>query len=451
MSRAVSDRVRALRSLETVLSAPSLKTVFDALEGAGFEARLVGGCVRDGLMGRRITDVDIATTALPNSVLAIADAHTDLHAYPTGLAHGTITLRTGTLRTGDQQFPDAFEVTTLRRDAHTDGRRAVVEFTTDWAEDARRRDFTINALYCDRSGEIFDPTGRGRADLDAKRVCYIGDPVERIREDYLRILRFYRFSGRFAEGPFDRDGLNAIQAEREGLKQLSAERVRDELLKILTSRRRLRDVLQSMIECGVLRVVFGDCDWAERSAQLERYIQMEACDIPKTSLTDGMSNGVDALGFIGGATQETVADFAKAFRLSNHDASCLAALIGLAHSGVFRRDADECAFRKAVDQHGAGHSSQLLQLAGRWAWAISGDPIDCQWRQDQLWLLDRMTFPQLPISGKDVVALGVPAGPDIGIVLHRLHGWWIDENCPTDRVLLENKLTELAGPYIAKS
>ncbi len=161
--------------------------MLSAIEAAGYEARIVGGAVRNALLGSLVRDIDIATTAEPAAVIAAVEAQ-GLKALPTGIEHGTVTVIAG-------HHP--YEVTTLRADVETDGRRAVVRFTTDWAADASRRDFTINALYCDKTGHVFDPLG-GYEDLAARRVRFIGDARARIREDYLRILRFFRFSAEYA-------------------------------------------------------------------------------------------------------------------------------------------------------------------------------------------------------------------------------------------------------------
>ncbi|MBN9263737.1 MAG: CCA tRNA nucleotidyltransferase, partial [Hyphomicrobium sp.] len=204
------------------LERPETRAVLSALAAAGHEARIVGGTVRNALLGEPVTDVDIATTATPDETMAAARA-AGLDAIPTGVSHGTVTIVA-------HHVP--FEVTTLREDVETFGRHARVAFTADWAADARRRDFTINALYCDANGTISDPLG-GLADLAARRVRFIGDARERIREDALRILRFFRFHARYSAEAIDAEGLAACAAERHLLAKLSAERVRAELLKLL--------------------------------------------------------------------------------------------------------------------------------------------------------------------------------------------------------------------------
>src|SRR5262245_31480394 len=188
------------------LKRPATQAVFAALAAHGHEARAVGGAVRNALLGRSVGDVDLATPARPEAVMAAAQA-AGLKAIATGLAHGTVTV----LAEGRP-----YEITTLREDVESYGRRAKVAFTADWAADARRRDFTINALYCSAEGRLFDPLG-GWEDLLQRRIRFIGEAAERIREDYLRILRFFRLGAELGDGPPDRQGLEAAVGERAGL------------------------------------------------------------------------------------------------------------------------------------------------------------------------------------------------------------------------------------------
>ena len=206
------------------LSNPSARAVFAALAAGGHEARAVGGAVRNALFGKAVKDVDIATTAAPEETMRLARA-AGLKAHPTGIEHGTITVVAG---------HEPYEVTTLRRDIETFGRHARVTFTTDWTEDAKRRDFTMNALYCAADGTIHDPLG-GYPDLAARRVRFIGDAHERIREDFLRILRFFRLYAEYGRGEPDPTSLDACVAERTGLANLSGERIRAEFLRMLAA------------------------------------------------------------------------------------------------------------------------------------------------------------------------------------------------------------------------
>ena len=203
-----------LDPLPAWLTAPSARAVIDALEAVGGEgcARFVGGCVRDTLLGRadQVADVDVATTLRPEQTIAALEAK-GLRAIPTGVEHGTVTALSGGL---------AYEITTLRRDVETDGRRAVVAFTDDWAEDAARRDFRLNALYADPDGVLHDPTGGGLADVAARRIVFVGDPETRIREDYLRILQVLPLpgagGGRGGGGPGGAGGLRKAEARHRG-------------------------------------------------------------------------------------------------------------------------------------------------------------------------------------------------------------------------------------------
>ncbi|RZJ27620.1 MAG: CCA tRNA nucleotidyltransferase, partial [Brevundimonas sp.] len=209
------------------LKSSATRAVLAALEASGGPdcARFVGGCVRNALMGRPIDDVDIATSLKPEDTEAAIRA-AGLKAVPTGIAHGTVTA------VSERQ---PFEITTLRRDVTTDGRNATVAFTDDWAEDAARRDFRLNALYADGEGQVFDPTGQGVADAAAGRIVFVGDPRTRIREDYLRILRFFRFFAWYGQGEPDVEGLEACRDLAPGISRLSAERVSKELMKLLAA------------------------------------------------------------------------------------------------------------------------------------------------------------------------------------------------------------------------
>src|SRR4051794_16288976 len=232
-------------ALAALLRRPALARLLAALDGAGEEARVVGGAVRNALLGRPVRDIDVATTATPEVVTARA-REVGFRPVPTGIEHGTVTVVV-------EGAP--FEVTTLREDIETDGRRAVVRFGRDFDADARRRDFTINALSLGRDGRLHDPVG-GLADLAARRMRFIGDPAARIREDYLRTLRFFRFHAEYGEGDLDRAGLEAAIREREGLGVLSPERIRAELLKLLTARRGVA-LVEALADAGLLTRLTG--------------------------------------------------------------------------------------------------------------------------------------------------------------------------------------------------
>ena len=208
--------------LKNWIARPQTQTVMDALERGGKSARFVGGCVRDALLGLNVKDVDIATPETPERVIELIE-EADLRAIPTGIDHGTVTAICDGI---------PFEITTLRRDIETYGRRARVSFTEDWAEDAARRDLTLNALYCDRLGKVYDPIG-GLEDLKAGRIRFVGDARARIEEDILRLLRFFRFFAFYGSAPADVEALNACRDMAPQLNQLSVERVWKELSRLL--------------------------------------------------------------------------------------------------------------------------------------------------------------------------------------------------------------------------
>ncbi|MDP3174473.1 MAG: CCA tRNA nucleotidyltransferase, partial [Phenylobacterium sp.] len=243
---------------------PRTIAVMDALEAAGGAgcARFVGGAVRNALLGAEVDDIDIATTLTPQAVSA-ALAAASLRAVPTGIDHGTVTAISG---------GRPFEITTLRRDVATDGRHAVVAFTDDWALDAGRRDFTMNALYADRAGAVLDPTGIGVADALAGRVAFVGDPQTRIREDYLRVMRFFRFHAWYGAGEPDRAALAACAALKGPVAALAAERVSKELLKLLAAEDP-RAALAAMAETGVLAIA---APGLENLGRLSGLVEVEA-------------------------------------------------------------------------------------------------------------------------------------------------------------------------------
>ncbi|MEW6255088.1 MAG: CCA tRNA nucleotidyltransferase [Pseudomonadota bacterium] len=242
------------------LAHAGLIRLLDTLNGAGEETRVVGGAVRNALLGLAVTEVDLATTALPEETVRRAHA-AGFKPVPTGIAHGTVTIVVdGT----------PFEVTTLREDVETDGRHAVVRFGRDWQRDAARRDFTINALYATRAGEVIDLVG-GLPDLEARHVRFIGDPEQRIREDYLRILRLFRFHAAYGRGDVDAPALIASIRCRAGLAGLSRERVGAELMKLMTAER-VAPVVRVMSDAGLLVPLLGG---VPALGTLERLVDLE--------------------------------------------------------------------------------------------------------------------------------------------------------------------------------
>jgi poly(A) polymerase len=371
-----------------------LSDLLAALDRDGEEARVNGGAVRDALLGLAPVEVDVATTALPEETIRRVEA-AGWKAVPTGVAHGTVTAVVD---------GRPFEVTTLRRDVETDGRRAVVAFTRDWAEDAVRRDLTINGLYLSRDGRVHDHVG-GLADLRAGRVRFIGSARDRIREDYLRTLRFFRFHARFARGPIDPEGFAAAIAERDGLTRLSAERVRAELMKLLVAPR-APGTVAVMAGAGLFAPLIGG---VPRPSRLARLAALDA-DAPDPLLR---------LAALNQAVREDAERLKRKLRLSRAEADRLAAI---GDGGGPPQPADgEQAARRALYRLGRRAFGDRLKLA----WAESGaPPDDPEWRS-LLGLADRWTPPKFPVTARELLALGTPEGPLVGETLRRLEELWL--------------------------
>lgn len=377
--------------------------------------RFVGGCVRNTLLLLDAGDIDIATVHTPERVMELAAA-AGLKAVPTGIGHGTVTV----VAQGR-----AFEVTTLRRDVETDGRRAVVVFTQDWAADAARRDFTMNAIYADASGTLFDPVG-GIADLKAQRVHFIGDAQSRIREDYLRILRFFRFHAWYGKGPLDEGGLAACVAEKAGLQQLSAERVQKELLRLLEAREPV-DVLKSMGESGILALVLPE---AKNFDALARLCAVEACYLHA-------ADAVRRLAVVIGSDAAGAETLAARLRLSGADRERLARL------RTFTPDIapgiDGRALRAMLYREGIEAVVDRLVLS----WASRGPDTDVDLWEALIEIVKGYRRPKLPIGGNDVMALGV-SGARVGQVLAAAEAWWAGEDFTPARDALLAKAKEFA-------
>jgi poly(A) polymerase len=389
---------------------PGTQALFACLNRDGFEVRAVGGAVRNALLGLPVTEVDFATTAKPDDVVRLAE-EAGFKTVPTGLAHGTVTvIAAGT----------PFEVTALRRDVDTDGRHATVAFGTDWAEDARRRDLTLNALYADAQGRVHDPLG-GLNDLRAGCVRFVGDAGKRIREDYLRTLRFYRFSAEYAAAGFDREGIAAATRERLGLLRLSRERVRQELLRILVTRR-AGEAIEIMDETGLLLVLLGG---VARRTRFERLRAIEAAL--------GLApNPILRLATLAVFVEEDSGRLAGKLRLSSQEAKDLQGF-SLASPAVTPA-LGETALKVLLYKLGAPLYRGRLLLS----WA-TGDaaPDDMAW-QSAAALADNWQPPSFPLSGADLISLGMKPGPALGARLKALEERWaMGGFCANREALLE--------------
>jgi poly(A) polymerase len=387
--------------------------VVEALAAGGAPARFVGGSVRDALLGRRIGDIDIATPAPPERVIELLEKR-GIKVVPTGLAHGTVTAIAGTP-------PRHFEITTLRRDVETYGRRARVAFDADWAADAARRDFTINAIFLDPDGTLHDPVG-GLADLRARRVRFVGDPATRIAEDVLRILRYYRFEARFGTGPGDRPARAACRAMAHLLPNLSAERVAQELVKLLEASDPVA-ALRMMAEDGVLSIILPE---AHRIDRLRHMIAIEPEPDPLRRLA--------ALIEVDGAGALALAErlhFSNAWRDRLH---------GLASPWAIDPPADTAAQRRALYRLGAERYRDIVLLLAAEG-AMSRDRL-----AELLALARDWTPPAFPLGGRDVTALGIAPGPEVGRLLGVVHDWWEAGDFAADRAACLVYLRALVPP-----
>jgi poly(A) polymerase len=400
-----------------VLREGPLARALTVLNFPGEETRLVGGAVRDLALGMSVGDFDLATTALPEIVMRRARA-AGFGVAPTGLKHGTLTL-----------IVDGapIETTTLRQDVETDGRHAIVRFGRDFAADAMRRDFTINALSLGLDGAVHDYTG-GLADLAARRVRFIGDASERIAEDYLRILRFFRFSARYGEGPLDPQGFAATIVGRDGLARLSRERVRAELLKLLVAPR-AAEITGACCDAGLLTPLLG---MAPDPARLRNVAAIEAA----------RGSGPDAilrLAALGVRIIEDAERLRERLRLSNAEGDRLANAAQLLAS-LHGADAPPSLghLRTLLFEHGRVAALDALTLAHAGSLAPPDDAAFISaWR-----FLTETPQPNLPFTGADIIARGVAQGQGVGATLKKLQALWIRAGFPKEPETLAKLLDE---------
>ncbi|MBT6587658.1 MAG: CCA tRNA nucleotidyltransferase [Rhodospirillaceae bacterium] len=371
------------------LTQAASRSVLVALAMGGATPRFVGGCVRDGLLGHTSADLDIAIDQTPEDSMALLKG-AGIKVIPTGLKHGTITAVAG---------GQHFEITTLRVDVETFGRHAKVAFTDDWQLDAARRDFTINAIYADGDGQIYDPMG-GQADLGAGRVVFVGDAAQRIDEDKLRILRFFRFQALFGRGDPNAAALAACAAAASGIAALSGERVRDEIFKLLFAPDPLPS-LELMAKGGILQQILPD-----------------GFDLDKLARTDG-----DPLRRLSAIATDGAAAIASRLRLSNKQGKRLAFLMSppLTLSATITRPA----LRQLLYEHGAEVMTDLALQQGL---------------PDLAPRIVEATPPRFPLKGSDALALGMKPGPKMGEALRALEATWRADDFKASRDELLEKL-----------
>jgi poly(A) polymerase len=376
------------------------------LDRDGEEARVVGGAVRNALMALAVNEIDVATTAVPDDVIRRAAA-AGLKAVPTGIEHGTVTVVVDGV---------PFEVTTLREDVETYGRKAKVAFGRDWAKDAARRDFTINALSVSAAGKIYDYVG-GLDDIAGRRVRFIGEAEQRIAEDYLRILRFFRFHAHFGAGAPDVAGLLACIRARSGLDTLSRERVRMELMKLLTAPR-AAPTLAVMAECGILGDTLGGVPYL---ASFENMVKVETA-------TGAPADAVRRLGALAVWVTEDAERLSQRLRLFKVESEQLEAL-------------DRWWRVAPADDHGArallyelGPRSFVDRVLVAWSRSATG-AADGGWHHLAT-LPTRWTAPVFPLKSMDFTSRGLGAGPALGVAMRAAKAAWIDADFPADATSL---------------
>jgi len=374
----------------------------------GEEARVVGGAVRNALLGLRVAEFDVATTALPEEIVRRVEAAGG-KAIPTGVEHGTVTAVI-------DQHP--VEITTLRQDVETFGRRARVVFGRDWRADAERRDFTINSLSATADGIVHDYVG-GLADIAARRVRFIGEPQQRIEEDYLRILRFFRFHAHFGEGAPDPAGVHACIVARSGLDTLSRERVRIELLKLLVAAR-ATPTLAVMTECGLLGMVLGSVAYL---ASFENMIKVEAS-------IGAEADAVRRLGALGLWVAEDAERLTQRLRLSNAESE---RLLGLDQWWRVAAKPDPQAGRALLYRLGPQSFTDRVLLA--WARSEAG-AADKSWHVFAT-LPQRWIAPAFPLKAADFTWRGVAVGPALGVALRAAEAAWIAADFPMEEAAID--------------
>ena len=401
------------------LNAAPLQTILGILNDHKEQARIVGGAVRNHLLARPIQDIDIAVKHPPQTVLQLAKK-AGIKAIPTGLDHGTVTL------VHNQQH---FEVTTLREDIKTDGRHATVAFGTSWLQDAKRRDFTINALYLSSDGRLHDPLGTGLKDIAARRVRFIGDAKTRIKEDQLRILRFYRFAAHYHKGPLDREAVATTIQQRRGLTHLSKERIQSELIKLLQALQP-RPVLQTLYQTGLLQQILAS---APNWALLERLLAIE-------STLGQAANPILRLGIIAAYHQGDINRLGVRLALSKAEQTTLRlSLAERPFAKATESGPDIKAHKKCHYQLGWA-SYQLAFMA---SWARSQQEPTSKTISDLFQTAESWPAHQFPLTGQDLIHQGVKPGPELGALLSQLEELWLEEKMTPTKQDLLNHLTTM--------
>ena len=407
------------------LAKPQVQRLFEVLSPEGEETRCVGGCVRDTLAGAADpnVEVDMATTLTPEAVLERLE-EAGIRAIATGLTHGTVMA----VMPEDDDTPvdkaqkprsENYEITTLRRDVRSDGRHAEVVFGRDWQKDAMRRDLTINAVYADRHGTVYDPSGSGLEDIAARRVRFIGDPAQRIREDYLRILRFVRFYFRLSpDVPPDAATVQAIKSAAEQIASLSGERRQTEFMKILALAE-VEKAVNFLTEVGALETTLGD---ESRSGDGEWNLTRLSALVTHEKGLPAASDALMRLAVLMPDTQ-TAEAVASSLRLSRRRTQRLRAALDHPGADLAQRPqrylhyngapcvSDQAVMALADGQISPGEAGSVLAMAAEWV------------------------APRFPLRGAEMAAAGMPEGPAMGRLLAELEAWWVAQGFPAKRAV----------------
>ena len=408
---------RVLDNAPWLTSGPTAR-VLALLNGDGEEARVVGGAVRNALLRIPIGDIDIATTAVPPEVIRRAKA-AGIKSVPTGIEHGTVTL------VADGR---PFEVTTLREDTETFGRKAKVAFGRDWVADAQRRDFTINGLSVDADGVVHDHVG-GLDDIAARRVRFIGDPNQRIAEDYLRILRFFRFHAAHGAGEPDRAGYLACIGGRAGLATLSAERMRMEMLKLMVAEGVI-GATTAMADGGLLLPILGGVTYTGPLAAMvlvERQLGLPP-------------NAIRRLGALAVSVTEDARRLGTRLRLTNAETKTLDSM---GHRWWRLAGMDEATARRRLYRLGEERYRDRLMLA----WARAGAEADTESWRELATLPERWRAPKFPLKAADFIARGIAEGPGLGHVLALAEDAWLAAEFPLDEAALKAIADQAAARF----
>ncbi len=387
-----------MKAVKTIPLPPAMQGAFidKVFAALGQEnALFVGGCVRNALLGEEVNDIDLATLHKPKTTIKALES-AGLKAIPTGIEHGTITA---------VSEGQSIEITTLRKDIETDGRRALVAFTDDWRHDAMRRDFTMNTLLADQSGNIFDPLGQGMADLNSRRVVFVGNPDARIAEDHLRILRFFRFHALYGGGEPDKAALEACKAGADKIISLSKERITQEIFKILSFENPVSG-LQMMFECGVVPDLAG--------AQYDPKILSALCHFESRFGLASISSRLLVLSGFEGAGARGLSKYLLIPKVFQRDMKSITAVLDM-------QDLNQPhPVKVAVYKQGRTPTAYALMIE------LATDRVNAVQAKSALDIIQNWDVPDFPVSGQDLLIKGFKPGPDLGAELERLESQWIE-------------------------